>query len=69
VASTAETLHMSIDDVEEKFNYAQLTIMSIIQEINFKDLKEKTSGSRGGGRVLNKGRTPEEKNANALKYL
>jgi len=61
---------MSPGEVEEKFNYVQLTIMSIIQEINHEDLKKRTgSGSKQGGNVLNKGGTPEERNAKAFKML
>jgi len=70
VASTAETLHMSIGEVEEKFNHAQLTIISIIQELNHAELKQKMKAGGGrGGRVLNRASTPEQQNANAMKYL
>lgn len=69
MASTAETLHMSIGDVELKFNQGQLVIMSVIQEINHEDLKGKIGKGGGRGKQLNRGKTPEERNANAFKHL
>ena len=70
MASTAETLHMSIGEVEEKFNQAQLVMMSVIQELNYEQMKQETGGGgKRGGKILNKAATPEEQNAKAWKYL
>jgi len=66
VATTAESLHMTIDEIESGFTYGQLSIMSIIQEISHADLRDKGSGK---SRVLNRGHTPAEQNAAAWKHL
>ena len=60
---------MSFGEVEEKFNHAQLVIMSVIQEITHNDLKRKMGTGGNRGRLLNSGGTSEEQNANAMKYL
>ena len=54
VSSAAESLNMSIDEVEDKFTLSQLIIMSTIQEL--------TSPSPGKKNILNTGMAPEEKN-------
>ena len=63
VASVAEALHMSINEVEEKFTLSQLFIMTTIQSINSRDDENKSS------KQLNKGTTKEERNKNAFKML
>ncbi len=52
---------MSIDEVEEKFTFPQVFIMTTIQSINDEDYDS--------GKQLNRGKTKEEKNANAFRLL
>ena len=61
VVSVANALYMSIDEVEEKFTLPQLFIMTTIQTINDED--------DNSSKQLNKGKTKEERNANAFRML
>jgi len=65
IGSSAETLEVSIDDIEEKFNLGQLIMFSQIQKISYENVQK--SGKTG--KIINKGNTPEERNKNAWKYL
>ena len=64
--SAAESLKMSINDVESKFSFAQIILMSTIQSIQYEQMK---IDSGGKGTLLNKGATPQEQNKNAWRYL
>ena len=66
ITSAAESLKMSMDDVENKFTLSQLIIMSTIQNIQFENEKNKHPGSK---RVLNKTVDPNEQNRRAWRYL
>jgi len=59
---------MSLDEVEEKFNMAQLVLMSTIQSINFESDK-KRSAQKGRGRRANKGKTKGDRNIDAFRRL
>ena len=54
MTSAAESLKMSIDEVEEKFTLSQLIMMSTIQDL--------TSPASGRKNILNRGMSPEDKN-------
>ncbi len=54
MSSAAESLKMSIDEVEEKFTTSQLVILSTIQEM--------TTPKSGRKNILNRGLSPEDKN-------
>jgi len=62
VSSFAEAQHMSIGEVEEKYNLAQLLIMTRLQGYRHKEEK-------GSKNVVNKGKTAAEKNKAAWKLL
>jgi len=56
---------MSIDEVEEKFNMGQLVLMGLLQKLSFEESRQQTKR----GRVVNRGKTKEERNLNAFKRL
>jgi len=56
---------MSIDQIEESFNLGQLFMMSIMQSFNLKDQRERNKK----GKVVNKGRTKDERNVDAFRRL
>ncbi len=62
---------MSIDEVEEKFNLAQLSLMSVMQSISIEKEKEDADRRRKGWgkRPKNVGSTKNERNLNAFKLL
>jgi len=66
--SASQALHMSIDEVEEKFNMGQLILMSTIQKISFEEDEEESKKKRGS-RVVNKGKTKDERNRDAFRKL
>ena len=67
--SCAQSLNMSIDEVEEKFNMGQLVLMSIMQKISSEeDEKERKNTSRSRPPV-NKGKTIDERNRDAFNRL
>jgi hypothetical protein len=61
VTSAAESLKMSMDDVEEKFTLSQLIIMGTIQQLQFENEKNK----RGDKRIVNKDPDPVKQNRKA----
>jgi len=66
--STSTALNMSIDEVEEKFNMGQLILMSTVQKISF-DEDEEESKKKPGSRIVNKGKTKDERNRDAFRKL
>lgn len=60
VVSAAETLKMSINEVEEKFSLGQLILMSTIQNLNYEG---------NGKTILNRGLNPEQQNKKAWSFL
>ena len=68
ITSAAQSLNMSINEVEEKFNMGQLVMMSIIQKISWEE-DEILSKKNRGRKPINKGKTVDERNLNAFKLL
>ena len=66
--STSTALNMSIDEVEEKFNMGQLILMSTVQKISFEEDEEESKKKRGS-RIVNKGKTKDERNRDAFRKL
>jgi len=65
VTSAAESLKMSMDEIEEKFTLSQLIIMGTIQQLQFENDKNKHSDKK----VLNKDPDPKKQNRKAWKHL
>lgn len=68
VVSSVQTLHMSIDEIEEKFNMGQLIMISIMQKISW-DEDEISSKKNRGRRPVNVGKTTEKRNLDAFRRL
>jgi len=56
---------MSLDEIEEKFNIAQLILISTIQKLTFDQEKKE----RKRGRIVNRGKTIDEINRDAFRRL
>jgi len=65
VSSAAESLKMSMSEIEEKFTLPQLIIMGTIQQLQFENEKNK----RGNSRVVNKDPDPVKQNRKAWSKL
>lgn len=65
ITSTVETLGMSIEEIESKFNFAQLAIICKTQSIAEKHRESIMSGKK----LLNSGKSEQDRNKNAFRYL
>lgn len=67
--SCAQSLNMSIDDIEDKFNMGQLVMMSIMQKISFEEDQMESKKRSRYRQPVNKGKTVDERNRDAFNRL
>lgn len=67
--SCAQSLHMSIDEVEEMFNMGQLVLMSIMQKISYEEDRKGSEKRKRFKQPVNKGKTVDEYNRDAFNRL
>lgn len=65
VTSAAESLKMSMGEIEEKFTLSQLIIMGTVQQLQFEHEKNKHSNKK----IVNKDPDPAKQNRKAWSRL